>query len=208
MRVLIGCECSGVVRDAFIAKGHDAWSCDLVPTDKPGPHYTDDIRAVINFGPKNWDLAIFHPPCTYLLRAGYHWCNRPDRDVHPLKGEPRRKAMKEASKLFQFLLNAPIPRICLENPVPISHANLPPYTQLIQPWMFGHGETKATCLWLKNLPPLIPTVSVEPDLFMPEGPKERENRIHKMGPSPERSKLRSVTYSGIAKAMADQWGTL
>jgi hypothetical protein len=143
-----------------------------------------------------WDLMIAHPPCTYLSRAGWHWVNKPDSSVHPLKGEPRRQAAIEAAKFFLTLWKAPIERIAIENPRPIVHANLPAHTQVIQPWQYGHPETKATCLWLKNLPPLVPTNIVE----------GREARIHRMPPGPNRSKERSRTYEGIARAMAEQWG--
>lgn len=193
MRVLVACEFSGIVRDAFASKGHDAWSCDLLPSETPGKHITMDVLDQLH---KGWDLMIAHPPCTYLSRSGWHWVNKPDCYTPPLKGEPRRRATKEAARFFMDLLEAPIPRIAIENPVPICHASLPPYTQKIQPWMFGHGETKATCLWLKNLPPLIPTNIVE----------GREHRVHRASPSPDRWKERSRTYTGIAQAMADQWG--
>lgn len=192
MRVLIGCEYSGVVRDAFLAKGHDAMSCDLLPTDKPGPHYQGDVFDIIGDG---WDLAIFHPPCTYMARSGQRWL----KDQPPLKsgklvGAERRAALAKAIDFFEKLLNAPIPRVCVENPrsflIPF------PVTQYIQPWQFGHGETKETGLWLRNLPPLVPTDIVE----------GREARIHKLPPSADRWKIRSETYAGIAQAMAQQWG--
>lgn len=192
MRVLIGCEYSGVVRDAFLAKGHDAMSCDLLPTDSPGPHYQGDVFDIIGDG---WDLAIFHPPCTYMARSGQRWL----KDQPPLKsgklvGAERRAALAQAIHFFEKLLDAPIPRVCVENPK--SFLIPRPATQYIQPWQFGHGETKETGLWLRNLPQLVPTNIVE----------GREARIHKLPPSAVRWKIRSVTYQGIAQAMADQWG--
>lgn len=194
MRVLVACEFSGAVRDWFAIAGHDAMSCDLLPSETPGAHYQGDVRDVLHMG---WDLMVAHPPCTYLNRAGWHWVNKPDHATHPLKGAPRRAATIEAAEFFRLLLAAPVPRIAIENPVPIKHAGLPKYTQLVQPWQFGHGEVKATCLWLKNLPPLKPTNIVE----------GREAKIHRMSPGPKRSLERSRTYGGIARAMAEQWGT-
>lgn len=185
MRVLIACEYSGAVRDAFLAMGHDAMSCDLLPTDVPGPHYQGDVFDIIGDG---WDLMIAHPPCTYLCVSGIHWnTSRPERKIHT----------ESALDFFQRLLNAPIPHIALENPVSVASSRIRPPDQTIQPWQFGHGETKATCLWLKNLPQLQPTNIVS----------GRENRIHKMAPSKDRWKLRSATYPGIAQAMAQQWGS-
>jgi hypothetical protein len=153
-----------------------------------------------------WDLMIAHPPCTYLARSGWHWVNAPDCDVEPLKGEPRRKAAIKAAEFFQFILACSIPKIAIENPRPIVHAKLPAHSQVIQPWMFGHGETKSTCLWLKNLPPLQPTHRRD-DLFHPQEPVERIGKCFKMPPSKNRWKERSRTYPGIAAAMAQQWGT-
>jgi hypothetical protein len=197
VRVLVACEYSGVVRDAFRARGHDAWSCDLLPTEgDPAWHWQEDVLSVL--ARKQFDLMIAHPPCTYLSRSGWHWVNKPDCAVHPLKGEPRRKAAREAAQFFMHLLDAPIARIAVENPRPINHVALPPPTQRIQPWQFGHGEVKETLLWLKNLPPLTSTNIVE----------GREAKVHKASPSKDRWKVRSRTYSGIAEAMADQWGNL
>lgn len=194
MRVLVGCEFSGVVRNAFRKLGHDAWSCDLLPAEDGSPfHIQGDVLPLLSH---QWDLGIMHPPCTYLNRAGWHWVNRPDSDVLPLKGNPRRKAAAEAAEFFLTLFHAPIPRIAVENPRPICHVNLPPPSQTIQPWQFGQGELKATCLWLKNLPHLIPTNIVD----------GREARIHKMPPGPNRARERSRTFQGIAEAMAAQWG--
>ena len=180
MRVLVACEFSGVVRDAFIRRGHDAMSCDLLPTEVPGPHYQGDVRDVLDRG---WDLAIMHPPCTHLAVSGARWFPE------------KRTEQQEALEFVQTLLNAPIPRICLENPVSIISTRIRKPDQIIQPWQFGHGETKATCLWLKNLPLLKPTNIVS----------GREQRIHRMSPSPDRWRLRSKTYEGIAEAMSDQW---
>lgn len=187
MRVLVACEYSGAVRDAFIAAGHDALSCDLLPTDAPGPHYQGDVRDLLEYD--SWNLMIAHPPCTYLSVSGMHWTTRGKRDP---------QLTEDALAFVRMLMAAPIPRICIENPVSVISTRIVPSTQTIQPWMFGHGETKATCLWLKNLPPLEPTDIVE----------GREARIHKLPPGPLRWKERSKTYAGIAQAMATQWGAL
>jgi len=187
MRVLVACEYSGTVRDAFRARGHDAMSCDLLPTDVPGPHHQGPVEEVLADG---WDLMIAHPPCTYLTNSGVRW----------LHTEPGRWAkLDEACALFNRLLTAPIPRVCIENPIPHGHAMERldrGYTQIVQPWQFGHGETKATCLWLRGLWPLQAR----------EISSGREGRIHKLPPSPDRWKIRSTTYHGIAAAMAEQWG--
>jgi hypothetical protein len=195
MRVLIACEFSGVVRRAFRARGHDAWSCDLLPAEDDSPyHFQIDVLRVLERD--TFDLIIAHPPCTYLTRSGWHWVNKPDCAVHPLKGKPRRQAATKAAEFFMWLLGLDIPRICVENPMPIIHVNLPAPTQSIQPWQFGHGEVKKTCLWLKNLPPLQPTNIVE----------GREAKVHRASPGPNRWKERSRTFEGIAAAMAEQWG--
>ena len=187
-RALIGCETSGKVRNALRRMGVDAWSCDLLPADDGSQyHFECDVRAAIKHG--KWDMGIFHPPCTRLTNSGVRWL-----EERNLWGD-----LVEAAELFLDCLNAPIPQVCIENPIPHKYAMdfiKVPYTQIIQPWMFGHGETKATCLWLKGLPPLIPTKIVE----------GREPRIHHMPPGPERWKKRSETYDGIAEAMAAQWG--
>lgn len=182
MRVLVACEYSGVVRDAFIKKGHDAMSCDLLPTDVPGPHYQGDVMEVIGNG---WDLMICHPPCTHLAVSGARW----------FKDKLQEQA--EALDFVRMLLAAPIARIALENPVSIISSRIRKPDQIIHPWQFGHGETKATCLWLKGLPKLVPTNIVE----------GREARVHRMPPGPDRWKLRSKTYRGIADAMSVQWGS-
>ncbi len=181
MRVLVACEYSGVVRDAFKERGHDAWSCDLLPTEKPGKHFICPVEEVLD---GRWDLMIAHPPCTHLAVSGARWF------------KDKVEEQKEALAFVRLLLEAPIAKICLENPVSIISSKIRRPDQIIQPWQFGHGETKKTCLWLKGLPLLSPTNIVE----------GREARIHKMSPSPDRWKERSRTYLGIAKAMAAQWG--
>lgn len=183
MKVLVACEYSGRVRDAFLARGHDAMSCDLLPTDAPGPHYQGDVFDIIGNG---WDLMIAHPPCTDLAVSGARHFAAKIAD-----GRQQR-----ALDFVRALLDAPIERIALENPISVISSKIRKPDQIIQPWQFGHGETKATCLWLKNLPPLVPTDIVD----------GREARVHRMPPSADRWKKRSETYLGIAKAMADQWG--
>ena len=183
MRVLIACEFSGIVRDAFIARGHDAWSVDLLPSERPGPHWQGDIMEA-DLGA--FDLLIAHPPCTYLAVSGARW----------MAGRPEKVA--DALEFVQTLMDAPIPRIAIENPVSIISSRIRKPDQIIQPWQFGHGETKATCLWLKGLPKLTPTDIVE----------GREARVHRMAPGPGRWKERSRTLQGIADAMAEQWGGL
>lgn len=180
MKILIACEFSGIVRDAFKAKGHDAYSCDLLPTEKPGQHIQGDVLEIIY---NDWDMMVAFPPCTHLAVSGARWF------------KDKQKEQKEAIEFFMELANAPIDKICIENPVGIMSTVYRKPDQHIQPWQFGHGETKKTCLWLKNLSLLQPTNIVS----------GRENRIHKMPPSPERGKLRSITYQGIANAMAEQW---
>jgi len=181
-RLLVACEYSGRVRDAFAAKGWDAWSCDLLPTDVPGNHYQSPVENLLG---QHWDLMICHPPCTHLAVSGARWF------------KDKQQEQTEALAFVRLLLEAPVERIALENPVSIISSKIRKPDQIIQPWQFGHGETKATCLWLKNLPKLIPTNVVN----------GRENKIHRMAPGPNRWKERSRTYQGIANAMADQWGT-
>lgn len=181
MRVLVACEFSGVVRDAFLAQGHDAMSCDLLPTESEGPHYRGDVLEVLGDG---WDLMVAHPPCTHLAVSGARWFTE------------KRAEQEEALRFVRCLLDAPIAHIALENPVSIISVRFREPDQIIQPWQFGHGETKATCLWLKNLPPLKPTNVVA----------GREARVHKEPPGPNRWKERSRTLPGVAQAMADQWG--
>ena len=181
MKVLVACEFSGAVRDAFIANGHDAMSCDLLPTDVLGPHYEGDVLDILGNG---WDIMIAHPPCTHLAVSGARWF------------KDKVEEQKEALEFVKLLLDAPIPKIALENPISIISSKIRKPDQIVQPWQFGHGETKATCLWLKNLPKLVPTDIVD----------GREPKVHMLPPSADRWKLRSLTYPGIAKAMADQWG--
>lgn len=195
MRVLIACEESQAVTIAFRELGHEAYSCDLQECSGGHPEWHIQSNCLYEAYSGNYDLMIAHPPCTYLANSGVRWLKIKDGKV---TNSERFQEMLWARRLFLDLLNAPVGKICIENPIPHKHANIPKYTQLIQPWMFGHGETKATCLWLKGLPKLIPTNIVE----------GREQRIWKMAPSPERAKLRSKTYEGIAKAMAEQWGGL
>jgi hypothetical protein len=181
MRVLIACEFSGIVREAFKRAGHEAWSCDLLPTEIPRNHIQDDVLNHLNEG---WDLMIAHPPCTHLAVSGARW----------FKFKPSEQ--EEALIFVKKLMNAPIPKICIENPVSVISSKIRKPDQIIQPWMFGCGETKATCLWLKNLPKLQPTKITE----------GREGRVWKMPPSKDRWKDRSRTFQGIAEAMAEQWG--
>lgn len=181
VRVLVACEFSGVVRDAFIRRGHEAMSCDLLPSETPGPHYRGDVRDILGAG---WDLLIAHPPCTHLAVSGARWFKE------------KRREQEEALEFVRLLLDAPIPMIALENPVSIISSRIRKPDQILQPWMFGHGEVKATCLWLKNLPKLVPTNIVA----------GREARVHRMPPGPDRWKERSRTFAGIAEAMAEQWG--
>lgn len=187
MRVLVACEFSGVVRDAFLRRGHDALSCDLLPTESPGPHYTGDLFDVLDYP---WDLVIAHPECTHMAVSGArHFAEK------RMDGRQQR-AVAFVMRLVRGMYHVPF--FAIENPVSVLSSLWRKPNQIIQPWQFGHGETKATCLWLKNLPPLTPTNVVD----------GRESRIHKMPPSADRWKLRSVTYSGIAEAMAEQWGAL
>ncbi len=181
MRVLVACEFSGVVRDAFRAAGHEAWSCDLLPTEVDGPHIQAD--ALVAAGALPWDLMIAHPPCTHLAVSGARWFAE------------KRVEQEAALDFVRALMDAPIPRICIENPISIISSRIRKPDQIIQPWQFGHGETKATCLWLKGLPKLQPTQIVE----------GREARVHRLPPGPDRWRERSRTFKGIAAAMAEQW---
>ena len=181
MKVLVACEFSGVVRDAFKKRGHDAWSCDLLDTEVPGNHFQQDVLSVLDSG---WDLMIAHPPCTHLAVSGARWFKE------------KQEEQKEALNFVRALLDAPIGKIALENPISVISSRIRKPDQIIQPWQFGHGETKATCLWLKGLPNLVPTNIVS----------GREARVHRMPPSPDRWKERSKTFAGIAQAMAAQWG--
>ena len=215
MRVLVACEYSGRVRDAFLAKGHDALSCDLLPTDNPGPHYQGSVLDILNDG---WDLMVAHPPCTYLTVAGMHWTKRGLRDP---------QLTEDAMEFVQQLMNAPIPRKCIENPVSIISTRIRKPDQVIQPYQFGHDASKATCLWLENLPKLVPTGFVEPRLvccgktvtdkyscpncngeskIKMRWANQTDSGQNKLPPSKDRWKIRSETYLGIAQAMAEQWG--
>jgi site-specific DNA-cytosine methylase len=187
MKVLVACEFSGIVRDAFKVKGHDAWSCDLLPTEKPGQHVKGDVLNILtdSWGDGGrWDLMIAHPPCTHLAVSGARWFK--DKEWE----------QKCAIDFFMALVNAPIQKIAIENPIGIMSTCYRKPDQTIQPWQFGHGETKKTCLWLKNLPKLQPTNIVN----------GRKPRVHYESPGKDRWKNRSRFYSGIAAAMADQWG--
>ncbi len=193
MKVLVACEFSGIVREAFRASGHDAGSCDLLPTERAGPHYQGDVRDILGDG---WDLMVAHPPCTYLSASGLHWNRR----------RPERQALTDAAVLFvQQLLDAPIPRIAVENPIGALSTRIRKPDQIIQPWQFGHDASKATCLWLVNLPRLVPT-DILPGGRLARRANQTASGQNKLSPSPDRWKQRSLTYPGIASAMADQWG--
>ncbi len=200
MRVLIACEFSGTVRDAFLRARHYALSCDLLPCESgsSGDHYQGDVRDILDHG---WDLMIAHPPCTYLAASGMHWTTRGLRDP---------QLTEEALDFVRVLLDAPIARIALENPVGAITRRIRPPDQSIQPWQFGHDASKRTCLWLKNLPPLRPTNVIAPRII--DGRKRWGNQTdsgqNRLGPSADRWKIRSATYPGIAAAMVDQWGKL
>jgi len=255
VRVLIACEFSGVVREAFRARGHEAWSCDLLPTELPGLHYTGDVRDILDGwmpvqfqsacdphgdgwcsvtdgdpnecpcpGPTDdrmeyretaaglfarpvarpgWDLMVAHPPCTYLTLAGLHWNNR-------IPG--RREKTDESLRFVRDLLAAPVPKIALENPVGCISTHICKPDQIVQPWQFGHPESKQTCFWLRGLPKLQPTEVLEPTRFQLNGRPRWDNQTptgqNRLGPSPDRWKKRSKTCQGIADAMAEQWGAL
>jgi hypothetical protein len=183
VRVLVACEFSGIVRDAFRARGHDAWSCDLLPTERPGPHIQGDVLPHLGDG---FDLMIAHPPCTHLAVSGARWF------------KDKRQEQEDALAFVLRLMRAPIPRICVENPVSVISSRIRRPEQIIQPWQFGIGEVKATCLWLKGLPLLTPTDVVA----------GRVARVHREPPGPDRWKNRSRTIPGLAAAMAEQWGKL
>ena len=199
MRVLIACEMSGRVRDAFAALGHDAWSCDILPTESPGNHYQGDVLDYLNEG---WDLMVAHPPCTYLSNAGA-------RHLYPKSVlNPQRLALgMEGKEFFMSLWEAPIEKICVENPMPSKVFGLPAHTQMIQPWYFGDPYTKKTLLWLKNLNRLMPTNIVEENIvpYLPSGTGRKLGK-KTLGVSKRDSKSRSYTFEGIANAMAAQWG--
>lgn len=205
MRVLVACESSGTVRDAFIARGHDATSCDLLPTEVSGPHHQGDVTEILGDG---WDLMIAHPPCTYMSVSGMHWTTRGLRDP---------KLTEDALGFVRLLMNAPIPRICIENPVSVISSRIRKPDQIIQPWQFGDDASKKTCLWLKGLPPLnnrdrskwVPGRIVGEDrrgMTIVRWANQCDSGQNKLGPSADRWKERSKTYPGIANAMAEQWG--
>jgi len=203
MNVLVACEFSGIVREAFRTRGHNAWSCDLLPSEKEGLHFQCDVLNVIN---KNWDLMIAHPPCTYLTVTGNKWFNPEFENRFPNRKEQR----KEAIEFFMQLINAPIKRIAVENPIGIMSTLYRKPAQIIQPFQFGHEEAKKTCLWLKNLPLLIPTKNVEPKYTVFKSGKRMATwycDAVKL-PKDERMKTRSRTFQGIADAMSEQWGKL
>lgn len=195
MKVLIACESSGTVRDAFIRAGHDAMSCDMLPTEQPGPHYQGDVRDVLYNG---WDLLIGHPPCTYLSVSGMHWTTRGLRDP---------KLTEDALAFAKLLMGAPIAKIAIENPVSIISSRIRKPDQIIQPFQFGHDASKKTCLWLKGLPPLRPTEFVEPRIVdgKPRWGNQTDSGQNKLPPSSDRWRMRSKTFSGIAEAIADQY---
>lgn len=191
MRVLVACEYSGVVRDSFIAYGHDAMSCDYMESERLGPHIVGDVSSLLRL---EWDLVIAHPPCTYLCNSGVTWLWNRDGT----RNNDRWKRMRKAREFFMACLNSNSPKVAVENPVAHGYANLGPPSFTVQPWEFGHGETKRTCFWTRGLPALRPTEIVE----------GRYDRLHRLGPSETRAKERSRTYPGIALAMAEQWGSL
>ena len=194
MKVLVACETSGAVREAFKRKGHEVYSCDILPAIDNSPlHIQGDAIEVIYS--QQWDMIIAHPPCTYLCNSGVSWLHKDQSRWHELD---------KASQFFKTLLEYNIPKICVENPIPHKYGQLPKYTQIIQPYYFGHPESKATCLWLKNLPKLKETYNVKQEMI--NLPKKLSQRIHNTPPSKDRWKERSRTYRGIAEAMADQWG--
>ena len=197
MRILVACEYSGKVREACAALGHDAWSCDLLDTDVAGQHIKGDVLDILG---DNWDIMIAHPPCTFLTVAANKWHKPEYKERFPNRDQDR----EDAIAFFMTLYNAPIEKIAIENPIGIMSSQFRKPDCVVQPWMFGHGETKATCFWLKNLPPLIPT-HMKNDLFAHPEPEEREMRMFKLPPSKDRWKIRSETYDGIAQAIANQW---
>jgi hypothetical protein len=196
MKILIACEFSGTVRDAFRELGHDAWSCDIIPTERKGPHILNDARNILDDG---WDMMIAHPPCTYMTNSGVAWLH---------KDKARWAKLDQAAAFFSVLLNALIPRIAIENPIMHKYAKQRiddiKQTQVIHPWMFGHTEQKATCLWLKGLPMLTATKNVKEEML--KLPAKERQRLYYLPSSADRWKIRSKTYEGIANAMAQQWG--
>lgn len=207
MRVLVACEFSGTVRDAFTRAGHDAMSCDLLPTESPGPHYQGNVLDVLD---KGWDLMVAHPPCTYLASAGNRWLYETGqgRNGEPF-GPARWEALIDGALFFRQLLDAPILRVAIENPGMNRHARKiigTDHTQSVQPYQFGHTETKAVRLWLRGLPPLVGTEDAR--AAMMALPYAQRAKVHSAAPGPDRAKLRSLFFTGIADAMAAQWGTV
>jgi hypothetical protein len=204
MKILIACEYSGAVRDSFIKQGHYAMSCDLLPTDSPGPHYQGSVLDILNDG---WDMMIAHPPCTYLAVSGNRWLYNKDKS----RNEERWKNRGEALDFVRLLMDAPIEKIAIENPVSVISSEIRKPDQIIQPWQFGDEAQKTTCLWLKNLPKLKPTKIVGKGEFTTfksgkRHPKWYADALAKAKTKAERQKLRSKTFQGIADAMAEQWG--
>lgn len=194
-KVLVACESSGAVRDAFSRRGHEAWSCDLLPSETPGNHHQGDVRDILE---KGWDLLIAHPPCTYLSVSGMHWTTRGLRDP---------KLTEDALEFVRLFMDCNIPRIAIENPVSVISTRIRKPDQIVQPWMFGHPESKKTCLWLKWLPKLEPT-NLLPIPASGRWENQTASGQNKLAPSKDRWRIRSKTYSGIAEAMANQWGKL
>ncbi len=198
LKVLVACEESATVREAFNRQGHDAWSCDLLPSTIPGQHYQGDVLNVL----QDWsviggkpDILIGHPVCTRRANSGVRW----------LKDNlERMELLRQDDIFFNTLWNCDIPKICLENPIPHKYSSVPKYSQIVQPWMFGHPESKGTCLWLRGLPKLKETNNVKKEMLLL--PKNQQQRLHYLPPSEDRAKIRSKTFSGLAEAMAQQWG--
>jgi len=186
MKIIIACEFSGRVRDAFAKLGHDVISCDLLPTEQPGKHYQGYVEDLLK---EKWDMLIGFPDCTFRCNSGVRWL---------INNPVRLEQLRQADLFFNMLLNQNIPKICLENPIKHKYSTVPMYSQIIQPWMFGDNEQKATCLWLKGLPNLIPDIKVKP--------LDCRQSIHTMSPGKDRGHLRSITFRGVANAMAEQWG--
>jgi hypothetical protein len=204
MKVLIACEFSGTVRDAFTKLGHDAWSCDLEPTETPGNHYQGDVMNIINEG---WDLMVAHPPCTYLTVTGNKWMKEEYKDRFPTRKQDR----QDAINFFMQLVNANIPKIAIENPIGIMSTHYRKPDQIIQPYHFGHEASKSTCLWLKNLPLLKPTNIVSKGEFVVYKSGKRMTKWYADAASlspKERAKIRNKTFQGVADAIASQWGEI
>ena len=195
MRILVACEESGVVRRAFRAKGHNAWSCDIIPSADESPYHLQmDVREVLDL---DWDMMIAHPPCTHLAVSGARW----------FKEKPEKALLQEeALEFVRLLMDAPVEKICIENPISVISTKIRKPDQIIQPWQHGHEASKPTCLWLKNLPPLVPTNIVDKGKYVVTKSGKRIPEWYNLPPSPDRAKIRSRTFEGIANAMANQWG--